>query len=391
VSKLKAVLPPLLLGVTLIAAVIFIFSGVSIFPAGSSPPPQPAGPTTALPSSITPSPAPSPSAPGTADDTVVATVNDRRIYYKTWQEATSLDRVMDGLAGHSAPSAEETLERLINEILVLQAANLEGATVAEADIEKRIAALETAWKVSDEQVATALQEAGLERQALVRRTGRLLLVEQGLATIAAERGDANAWLVQARREAQIGLYMPLASSPAPPSTTLRAGPSITPGAGGETEPPPTEPAALATAPQPGALAPDFKLSNLQGQAVSLRSLRGRPVLINFWATWCPPCRSELPALRSAYAQYHEQGLEILAVDVKEDSKTVAAFATELELTFPILLDDKGIVAAIYQVRGTPTSLFVGPDGVVAARHLGPLDQKTLADYLAPLVTGQDKR
>jgi peroxiredoxin len=359
VSKLKAVVPPLLLGVISIAAVIFIFSGISIFPAGFSPFPrlswgQPARPV------------------------VVATVNGRDIPYDLWQETTRLDRVMDGLVGKPAPSAEETLDRLINEILVLQAANLEGAGVAKDDVEKRIADLEAAWKVSDGQVITALQEAGLGREALVRRTGRLILVQQGLATITAERGDADAWLAQARREARIGLYTPLAAK----EVEAKASPPT---------PAPTPPSELETAPQPGALAPDFTLPNLRGETVSLSSLRGQPVVINFWATWCPPCRDELPTLRSAYAQHREQGLEILAVDVREGRETVAALAADLDLDFPILLDDSGAVADIYQVRGTPTSLFVGPDGVVTARHLGPLDQETLASYLAPLVEGQANR
>jgi hypothetical protein len=223
VSRLKVVVPPLLLGVIFIAAVIFIFSGTSIFPA-RLPLPQPARPTITPPSSATeaegtgraetplptrPAQPPRPRAEqGAPDEGVVATVNGRIISHELWREVTLLDRAVNELVGQPVPSVEETLDQLINEILILQAANLEGATVAEADIEKRIAALETAWKVGDEQVVAALQEVGLEREALVRRTGRLLLVEQGLATIAAEPGDLDAWLAQARSDAQIEMDKP---------------------------------------------------------------------------------------------------------------------------------------------------------------------------------------
>jgi cytochrome c biogenesis protein CcmG/thiol:disulfide interchange protein DsbE len=295
-----------------------------------------------------------------------------------------LDRVMSQLARQPLSSAEETLDRLINEVLVLEAAGLQNAEADPAAIEKRIAALEAAWGIGDEQVVAALKEAGLSRETLVRRAGRLLLVEQGLTIIAAQRGDADAWLNQARRQAHVTLHMPLAATPPVPEAQRRvvaARPEV-PGTSFASTP--TVAATLATGPEPGALAPEFVLPDLQGRPVSLSSLRGRPVLISFWATWCPICRSQMPTLQAAYERYRESGLAILGVAVREDQKTVAGFAQGSGLAFPLLPDSEGAVAAIYRVRGIPTSLFVGPDGLVAARHVGPLTPEALEGYLATL-------
>lgn len=368
-GKLRSLGLPLLLGFAFIVAVILIFSGVSLLPsrpqpeASATPPPSPTAGTV--------EPAASPTRQ-TPVGQLAASVNGRDISAELWRETNLLDRAMNELTGQPAPSEEETLDGLINEVLILQAAGLEGAQVSDEDAEKQIVALENKWKIGDEQVAAALRKVGLERPALVKRTGRLLLVSQGMSVIAAKRGDAQLWLTLAWREAQISLYNP----PELPPVSEVSGPvTVTP----------TAQITLPVAPQEGALAPDFTLSDLQGNQVSLGSLRGKPVMINFWTTWCPSCRAELPALVSAYSLYHEKGLEILAVDVKEDRQTVASFAGDSGLTFPILLDEGGTLAEMYQVRGTPTTLFVGPDGVVTARHLGTLSLETLEGYLAPLL------
>lgn len=111
-------------------------------------------------------------------------------------------------------------------------------------------------------------------------------------------------------------------------------------------------------------APAFVLPDLQGNQVSLASLRGRPVLLNFFATWCPPCRAELPELQ-ALAEAHPDCLQILGISVgTEGAREIASFAKERGITYPVLLDDGG-AGASYSVRSIPRSVLIDSDGNIA--------------------------
>lgn len=119
-----------------------------------------------------------------------------------------------------------------------------------------------------------------------------------------------------------------------------------------------------SAPQAGFLAPDFTLKTSAGEAVTLSQLRGQAVIVNLWATWCPPCRAEMPAIQSLYDEYKDRGLVVLAVNstVQDDPLAIAPFVEEYGLAFPILLDENGDVARAYDLRSLPSSYFVGRDG-----------------------------
>jgi len=123
-------------------------------------------------------------------------------------------------------------------------------------------------------------------------------------------------------------------------------------------------------PQKGFTAPDFALLNLKGEEVSLRDFGGQPVLINFWATWCPPCREELPAIQTMH--HNSDDLVVLGVNFQEGLADVRPFVEEAGLTFPILLDEEGRVAKAYRARSLPTSFFLSPDGIITAVHIGPM-------------------
>src|SRR3989304_2360998 len=133
-------------------------------------------------------------------------------------------------------------------------------------------------------------------------------------------------------------------------------------------------APLSSSPSPreGFLAPDFTLESLDGTLVTLSELRGKIVVINLWATWCPPCRAEMPALEKSYELYKDSGVVILGVNLtNQDSlRDVPRFVEEFGLTFPILLDQDGSVSLLYQLKGLPTTYFVNRNGIIRTVVVG---------------------
>lgn len=327
------------------------------------------------------------------DDDIAATVNNHVISKQDWDKATQLDMVMNRLAGQPPTTAEQTLDQLINEIIVL-AESTEFYSPTAEEIETRTMAFEEAWRVPDDEVEAALEGAGLTRTDLITRVSRLIQVQTALNQMADQQDNLDDWLLAARASAEIGLYQPLAGKPIPPSTALEQQISITqtqpeaePAADVQTFAPPPD---MPVAPYKDNAAPDFVLTQLNGEPLTLSNFRGKPTIVNFWASWCPPCRRELPALQNAYTTYGDK-IGFIAVDVKEDTGTVTAFVEDMNLSFPIVLDPNGEISNVmYEVRGIPTTIFVDANGIVAARHVGPLDAATIDEYLAPLLkqTGQ---
>lgn len=134
------------------------------------------------------------------------------------------------------------------------------------------------------------------------------------------------------------------------------------------------------APQVGFLAPDFRLSNTGGEEMSLSELKGQPVLINIWASWCPPCRAEMPALENVYREYGQDGLLVLAVNAtnQDDVTQALSFAQSLGLSFPILLDTNGEVSRKYQVQALPSTFFVDSQGIIQEIVIGgPISEALL--------------
>ncbi len=138
---------------------------------------------------------------------------------------------------------------------------------------------------------------------------------------------------------------------------------------------------LPVGPKAGQIAPNFRVQTMFGEVVELEDLRGRPVMINFWATWCAPCRLEMPHFQAAYAAHEEDGLMILAVDNMETLGQVRAFAANNRLTIPLSLDPTGVIQQLYGVFGYPTTVFVDAEGVIQKVHPGILDAELLEEYL----------
>lgn len=124
----------------------------------------------------------------------------------------------------------------------------------------------------------------------------------------------------------------------------------------------------------GQQAPDFTLSDMQGKKVSLADFRGKVVLINFWASWCPPCRKEMPSMERLYRQYQQQGLVILAVNVeKNGAQAVQRFLQQTPYSFPILLDTDAEVQNRYKVFRFPESFIIDRNGKVVEKVIGAID------------------
>ena len=131
--------------------------------------------------------------------------------------------------------------------------------------------------------------------------------------------------------------------------------------------------AMGMAKVPPKAAPDFTLPSIDGNQVSLRHYRGKVVFLNFWATWCIPCREEMPALERLHQTYHAQDLAIISIDLKESAEQVKTFFQKHGLSFPSLLDQSGSVFREYLVAGMPTTYLIGRDGTLLARGVGGRD------------------
>ena len=128
-------------------------------------------------------------------------------------------------------------------------------------------------------------------------------------------------------------------------------------------------------PQVGSLAPDFNLVNLEGNYISLDSFRGKPVLLNFWATWCGPCRIEMPHLQEIYEEWTDKGLVLLTVDVGESSTIARNFMQENGFTMPVLVDSSRVTLDMYQITGIPTTYFIDKDGIIQGKRVGSFTNK----------------
>jgi len=147
-------------------------------------------------------------------------------------------------------------------------------------------------------------------------------------------------------------------------------------------------AAALRAQSPGDTAPAFTLKTLDGETASLSNYAGRPVLINFWASWCKPCRSEMPFIIAAYRTHQQAGLAVLAIDLTDQegsNKDIRKFQGEFQMPFPVLLDEKGKARKLYRLRGVPTSVFVGSDGMIRSVNPGPISEAVLRDRLQEIL------
>ena len=129
-------------------------------------------------------------------------------------------------------------------------------------------------------------------------------------------------------------------------------------------------------------APDFSLQTITGETIKLSDLKGKPVVINFWATWCGPCVREMPALQKYQTKHPE--MVVLGLDEEESVEVVKEFVDKMKFTYQILMDEKAEVSALYQVMIMPTSYFIDETGMVRARHFGYMGEEQLKFYLGTI-------
>ena len=135
-------------------------------------------------------------------------------------------------------------------------------------------------------------------------------------------------------------------------------------------------------------APDFDLELLRGGSLSMKDLRGKVVMVDFWASWCPPCRQEAPDLAKVYLEYQDRQVEFVGVDIWDDAGSAQGYLDEFQVPYPNGVDAQGTIAIAYGVRGIPEKFFVGPDGTIIKKFVGPIKAADLRVVLDDLLATQ---
>ncbi len=139
------------------------------------------------------------------------------------------------------------------------------------------------------------------------------------------------------------------------------------------------------APRPDAVAPDFQLSTFDGQTVHLADLRGKPVVLNFWASWCEPCRDEQPAVNTLWQRYQSRGVVFVGINIQDTPHDALGFIRQYGVAYPVVSDPKGAVYIDYGVVGVPETYLVTREGKIKQKLVGPVDPNRLATLLEELL------
>jgi peroxiredoxin len=135
-------------------------------------------------------------------------------------------------------------------------------------------------------------------------------------------------------------------------------------------------------PEIGMEAPEFELKNLDGETVKLSDFRGKKVMVNFWATWCPPCKKEMPDMQKFYKE-HKGDIVILAINIDPESD-VSGYAQKLGLHFPILLDKQDVANTTYRILSIPTTFFINEEGIIQFKHYSTMSYQRMKKYLSEM-------
>ncbi|MNO22599.1 Thiol-disulfide oxidoreductase ResA [compost metagenome] len=137
----------------------------------------------------------------------------------------------------------------------------------------------------------------------------------------------------------------------------------------------------------GNIAPDFELNTPDGESLKLSDFRGQKVIVNMWATWCPPCRVEMPDMQKFYEKYKDDNATIIAVNMTSSEKSLDSipnFLDEFGITFPVALDEQNKVGEIYQVYALPTSLIIDSQGIIQQKVTGPMNYEMMEKFVSEI-------
>jgi len=262
----------------------------------------------------------------------------------TYKLTNQRELVLQDLAG--------TLQGLVPSLVLNQQALEAGVEVSEAETSARLESYLASRNSTVEDLERELKPYGYTVAGVRDIFARMVRVESYIDQVMAEAGpqqkDFSGWLDEVLDQAEIEILY---------------------------EPP-------RVSPLQGSAAPDFTAATLAGDQASLAQLRGRPIILNFWATWCGPCREEMPMFQQLYETNQESGLVVLAVNVEEELALIQPYVSELSLTFDILLDQQASLAKQYRVTGLPTTFFIDRQGRIQHVQLGPVTEELLAEQVS---------
>lgn len=135
----------------------------------------------------------------------------------------------------------------------------------------------------------------------------------------------------------------------------------------------------------GKAAPNFSLQQLNGPALTLSDLKGKGVVLNFWGTWCEPCKKEMPALQRKYNEFKDKGLVVVGVNIGETPVAVEPFVKQFGVTFPILMDSQSQITKLYRIGPIPSTFFISPEGKVEEIFLGQLNEALITEKVTKIL------
>lgn len=292
-------------------------------------------------------------------DEAVARVNGTFIYQADVEKQLNFVKFLNEL--YSRTNATELnstsiLEDMIVDQLELQDARKAGISVTAGEVEKATTSALTSAGHSMEQAEAMLAKYSLTLEDMRAYSEASLLINKNRQRITADaRNESdsqnllNSWFQSLVDSSKVDRFKAPGSGPAP---------------------------------RVGAEAPDFTLKDLSGNEVKLSSLRGKPVMVNFWATWCPPCREEIPVITKMYQETAGgDRYQILGVATQSDNSTIKAFGDEFSMDFPLLPDVGSNVVNSYHVLPIPTTFFVDKDGIIRFIQAGAVTREMMEKWL----------
>lgn len=320
--------------------------------------------------------------PSVAD--AVAWINGNPLPAEALAQRQSLDRALNVLLNIPAMDEATALDRLVNEALLLSAAEAAGFSVAPEKVAAEREALLAAYGKSTAELETVLQAASFPLAAFDAYLANLITARDFSTAQAQARGiTVDAFILELRQANDVRQVADFVV-PLPDETSEPVSAPVDPT---PTEVPPTPTADAPRGTGVGQRAPGFVLSVLGSDptaTLDLDGLRGQPVVLSFWVTWCSHCRVQTPLLVDAHARYADEGVRFVGVNVREAADVVQPYVDQQGILYPVVLDVDGRTAQQYQVSGYPTTYFLDAEGRVVARHVGQLDAQALEQYLALL-------